>query len=250
MNINKVLQILEEKAPIILSNEFCLKYGAYDNSGIIVGLDKEVTGVLFSLDLTNNAIETAIKSKCNLIVTHHPAIYKGVDVLLESDAVFKAIKNGIGVISMHLNLDGAKNGIDYWFSKGLGAKKEEILMPLSCGGYGRTFSYNKTFKEFVDNYERVFESKKYLIYGDVEDKIESVSSFCGAGFGEEEYALSKNSSLIVSSDIPHHMILKVIESGRKVMVVTHYASEVYGFKKFYESVNIENKVFVTEEIYK
>ena len=146
MKIDKVLQILEEKAPLSISNEFCLKCGAYDNSGIIVDVNEDITGVLFSLDLTNNAIETAIKSNCNLIVTHHPAIYKGVDKLYESDAVFKAIKNGIGVISMHLNLDACKEGIDYWFSKGLGAKKQEVLMKLSNGGYGRTFTYGKTFQ--------------------------------------------------------------------------------------------------------
>ena len=250
MKIIDVLQALEKIAPLSLSNEFCQKYGAYDNSGIIIDTDKDITGVVFSLDLTNKALEKAIELGYNLIVTHHPAIYKGVLSLSENDVVFKAIKNGVGVISMHLNLDGAKNGVDYWFSKGLGATNAEILMELNGGGYGRTFYYGNTLKSFVENYEKTFESKKYFVYGNLDAEIKSVSSFCGAGFGDEEYALSEKSDLIVSADIPHHIILKVVESGRSVMQVTHYASEIYGFKKFYESVELENKAFVTQEIYK
>ena len=250
MKIRNALELLEKHAPLKISYDFINRYGAYDNSGIIVDVEKDITGVVFSLDLTNEAVEKAISLNYNLIVTHHPAIYKGVSNLSTNDVIYKAIKNEIGVISMHLNLDGAPNGIDYWFCKGLGGENAKVLMELDGGGYGRTFNYNGAIKDFVNNYEKTFNSKKYFIYGNENDKITTVSSFCGAGFGDEEYALSEKSDLIVSADIPHHLILKVVESGRRVMQVTHYASEIYGFKKFYDAVDFENKAFITQEIYK
>ena len=249
MNVNGFLNLLEEVAPLNLSKEFCEKYGAYDNSGIIVSVDEEITGVVFALDLTDAVINTAIQKGYNLIVTHHPAIYKGITEIPTSSVIYKAIKNNIGVISMHLNSDGAKYGVDYYLAKGLGAKNEEILMPLTGGGYGRTFTLNKKLCNVVEDYKKEFNSNKVFVYGNLNDNIQTVSSFCGGGFDYYEYSLSEKSQLIVSSDIPHHLILKVVESGRAVMQITHYASEIYGFKKMYEGVNFANKIFVTEEIY-
>ena len=51
-----------------------------------------------------------------------------------------------------------------------------------------------------------------FIYGNEDAKIKKISSFCGAGFSEFEYELSKESDLIISSDVPHHIILKVLEN--------------------------------------
>ena len=250
MKITDVFKILDNYAPLDYSAEFCKKYGAYDNSGIIVNNSSDITGVVFSLDLTVNAINEAEKRGCNLIVTHHPAIYKPINAISESDALYLAINKGIGVISMHLNLDSCNLGTDYYLAKGLGAINEEILMPVFSYGYGRKFEVNKTLNEIVSNYKTEFKSDKVFVYGNLDKKIKTVASFCGAGFGDEEFNLSKTVDLIVSADIPHHMILKAVESGKCVMQITHYASEIYGFKKFYESINIENKTLVIEDIYK
>ena len=74
-----IFGILErEVAPVALSDELCAKYGAYDNSGIILDCGNEVTGAIFCLDLTGSAVEAAQKAGYNLIVTHHPAIFRGI----------------------------------------------------------------------------------------------------------------------------------------------------------------------------
>lgn len=246
MKLDKVLEILEKHAPLSLSHEFCEKYDAYDNSGIIVNSGDDIKGAVFSLDLTLNAVKKAIECGYNLIITHHPAIYKPIKTLNETDALYQAITNKIAVISMHLNLDAAKYGIDYWLAKGLGAEDEKILMPLGEYGYGRIFSVNKTLNRVEADYKNTFNSNKVFVYGDLNKKIQTAASFCGAGFSDYEYALSLDADLIISADIPHHMILKVLESGRNVMQITHYASEIYGFEKFYDSVEIENKTLVKE----
>ena len=129
MKINDIYNILNEYAPIELSNAFCSAINGFDNSGIIASVSDDIKGIVFSLDLTFSAVEMAIKNDCNLILTHHPAIYKPISCLNESDPLLKALNNKIGVISFHLNLDVAKEGIDYYLAKGLGAKDQEILIP-------------------------------------------------------------------------------------------------------------------------
>ena len=78
MKLEQIFEKLEEVAPVALSDEFCRKYKMYDNSGIIIDCKKEITGALFSLDLSFKAIEEAKKRGFNLIVTHHPAIFGGI----------------------------------------------------------------------------------------------------------------------------------------------------------------------------
>ena len=75
MRLSEIYKILDEIAPKALSDEYCAKYGAYDNSGILVDVGEDVTSILFTLDLTNASIAHAKEIGANLIVTHHPVIY-------------------------------------------------------------------------------------------------------------------------------------------------------------------------------
>lgn len=244
MKINEVFKILNEYAPIDLSNKFVEKINGYDNSGIIVDTTDDITGVIFTLDLTKNSVDLAIKNNCNLIFTHHPAIYGGVTNLKNEDALLYAIKNNIAIISFHLNLDVCKNGIDYNLAKGLGAKKQEILISLGSDvGYGRTFIVDKTLEEIVETYKQEFSSNKVMVYGNLDEKVHKMATFCGAGLDESELDLASDSDLVLSADIKHHIILKALESGKKLIEVTHYSSEVYGFNKFYESVKDKLEIF-------
>ena len=235
MKINEIFNILNEYAPIELSNKFVSAINGYDNSGIIAYVNEDITGVLFTLDLTNKAVEMAKNSGCNLIVSHHPAIYKPISSLNENDSLLNAISNKIGVISFHLNLDVAKTGIDYCLANGLGAKSQEILIPLGDNvGYGRKFTINKTLNEIVETYKKEFSSNKIIVYGDLNEKVNKMATFCGAGLDEGEIDLSSDCDLLLSADLKHHIVLKTLALGKKLIEVTHYSSEFYGFKKFYE----------------
>ena len=127
MKPEDMLALLErEAAPVALSDELCAKYGAYDNSGLILDCKEEVSGALFALDLTESVVNEARERGFNLIVTHHPAIYapvKSISVGAGSPtaAVAKCMRAGISVISMHLNFDAAPRGIDGYLAEGLGA---------------------------------------------------------------------------------------------------------------------------------
>jgi dinuclear metal center YbgI/SA1388 family protein len=241
MKITEFVNLLEKYAPLKLSSDFVKEINGYDNSGVIVNLDKDITGVVFSLDLTDIAVDMAIKNGCNLIFTHHPAIYAPINKIDYNSPIYKAINNGIGVVSFHLNLDCAINGIDYYLAKGLGANNQEIMISLGEKvGYGRVFDVKKqSFNCFVESFKLEFNSNKVLAYGNLNDEISSVASFCGSGLDEEVIDKASSVDVLVSSDVKHHLIIKALSQGKKLMVITHYSSEFYGFKRFYENVKDE-----------
>ena len=156
MKTSDVLAAMEKLvAPLTLSEQFCKKYGAYDNSGIILDSGEQVKGILFCLDLTPAAVKKAKSLGCNLIFTHHPAIFGGIKSVIcqpqsPTAALGECMRAGMSVISMHLNFDAAPQGIDYYLMRALGGEKElALLNPLEGGGYGRIYNVQpQTFAEF------------------------------------------------------------------------------------------------------
>ena len=207
MKIRDVYAALDKYAPFKLSNRYCEEENGYDNSGIIIDTDEDITGIVFSLDFSFLAVNKAIELGYNLIITHHPAIYHPIKCV--EGAVALAANNKIGVISCHINLDMAKEGIDYYFAKGLGAKNQEILTKYSdCEGYGRRFFIGKPLKDIVRRAEEEFNTT-VLYYGADDKLINYAASFCGAGlFGDNA---ETKADLLCSADVPHHVILSAVE---------------------------------------
>ncbi len=248
MKVEEFLRFLEnEVAPLKLSADFCAKYGLYDNSGIILNSGEEVSGALFSLDLSEKAVDKAVKLGYKLIVTHHPAIYYGIKNIDETQdssarAIAKCVRNGISVISMHLNFDAAAEGIDYFLMRGLGGEKAAVLASVDGGAYGRAYSVEKaTLQGFVDKIKKEFGTDKVIFYGDANKAVRKVASFCGAGCDDQaiKFAKSERVSALVSSDLKHHEIAELVASGIAVVQMTHYASEAYGFNKIYNKLKEE-----------
>ena len=262
MKLIDFYKILDGVAPKCISDEFCAKYGAYDNSGVLVDTGEDVKKAVFSLDLSGGAIAYAKKVGANLIVTHHPAIYGKIsDVKADTPLGGKlvdCIKNGISVISMHLNLDCADGGIDeslmgaVLLASGTAESAAKINHMLSMGGYGRAYDIkNCTASELAKGLEGVLSSKRTLVYNG-EKKIARVASFCGAGGDEEglRFALKESADVMISSDFKHHVIAAAVEAGLAVIALTHYASENYGYKKYYEKIIGQTEVeceFYTDE---
>ena len=247
-NVNSFFALLDEFAPMSIERTL-LNCGEYDNSGIIVKSHEEVSKVLFSLDLSEAAVRRAKRIGADTVVTHHPAIYHPIKSLSEDDketsALLLAAKFSINVISMHLNLDYAEDGIDANLCKGLGGKEYKILNLIDGKhGYGREFKVeNKTFGEFIKAAKINFGSK-IVAYGKLGEKIDKAASFCGGGSG---YALSAikegatDADAIITSDAPHHVIKEIIEYGKKLVLIPHYAAEEFGFAEFYRKIKEKSK---------
>jgi len=124
-----ICSYFEEIAPLALQE-------SYDNSGLIVGHPEEkVTGILVSLDCTEAVVAEAIQKNCNLIVCHHPIVFSGLKKLNGNNyvekVVIKAIRNQVGILALHTNLDNVFQGVNQVFAAKIGLSNCKILKPIS-----------------------------------------------------------------------------------------------------------------------
>ncbi|MBR1687630.1 MAG: Nif3-like dinuclear metal center hexameric protein [Prevotella sp.] len=118
MKIKEVLGALESVAPLPLQE-------SWDNAGLQLGLtEAEVSGALLCLDVNEAIVDEAIAKGCNLIVSHHPLLFRGLKQISDGDyvqrAVIKAIKSDIVIVSMHTNMDNARGGVNWKIAERLG----------------------------------------------------------------------------------------------------------------------------------
>ncbi len=127
MQIAEILQELERRAPLHLQEK-------YDNAGLITG-DKKwaCTGIICTLDATEEVIAEAIENGCNLVVAHHPILFYGLKKITGKDYVEKAlilaIKNDIALYAIHTNLDNMLDGVNGKIAELLGLKNIQLLSP-------------------------------------------------------------------------------------------------------------------------
>jgi dinuclear metal center YbgI/SA1388 family protein len=109
----------------------------YDNAGLLVGdKNKDVTGVVYCLDSTEDVIQEAIDKNCNLVIAHHPIVFSGLKRFTGSNyvqrTIIKAIKNDVAIYAIHTNLDNVLyQGVNEKICKTLGLEKLKILAPKS-----------------------------------------------------------------------------------------------------------------------
>ena len=127
MKISEIISLIEEIAPISLQEE-------YDNAGMQVGdKNNEATGALLCIDVTEDIVDEAIEKGLNLIISHHPLLFKGLKSITGKNyierVVIKAIKNDISIYSAHTNLDNAHGGVNFKIAEKLNLKNIQILSP-------------------------------------------------------------------------------------------------------------------------
>lgn len=129
MKIRELINHLELTAPLQLQED-------YDNSGLITGdEDQIITNALVSLDCTEAIIEEAIQNNCNLIISHHPILFRGIKKLTGKNyverTIIKAIQNNVAIYAIHTNLDNLlKNGVNSKIASKIGLYNTKILSPL------------------------------------------------------------------------------------------------------------------------
>ncbi len=137
MKIREIIRTLEDFAPLALQDGF-------DNAGLQIGLTEDVdaTGVLLSLDVTEEVVDEAIDRGCNMVVSHHPLLFHPVKSITGDDyvgrVIMKAIRNGIVVYAAHTNLDNAPGGVNHRIASRIGLEDPRWLDPKAGqdGGSG------------------------------------------------------------------------------------------------------------------
>ena len=127
MTVKDITKILEGLAPLAHAEDF-------DNVGLLVGdHNMAVKGILVTLDTLENVVEEAVEKKCNLIVSFHPIIFKGLKKLTGTNyverVVLRAITHNIAIYSMHTALDNSNIGVNAKICEVLGIKDPKILIP-------------------------------------------------------------------------------------------------------------------------
>lgn len=129
MRISQIISLLEDFAPLPLQDGF-------DNAGLQVGdVTNNVTSILLCLDVTEEVVDEAIERGCNLIISHHPLLFKPLRSLTGKTyierCVIKACQNNIAIYSAHTNLDNAYQGVNFRLAEKIGLQNLKVLQPKS-----------------------------------------------------------------------------------------------------------------------
>jgi dinuclear metal center YbgI/SA1388 family protein len=129
MTVKEITQFIESIAPLAFQE-------SYDNAGLIIGrVDDEVSGILITLDITEDVLNEAIAKKLSMVVAHHPIVFGGLkrfnDRNYAERCVAKAIKNDISIYASHTNLDSVFGGVNSKICDKLGVQNCRILSPVS-----------------------------------------------------------------------------------------------------------------------
>ena len=129
MLIKDIISEIEHFAPPALKED-------YDNVGLLVGsATAEATGVLITLDVTEEVVDEAIQNGCNMIVAHHPLIFRGLKNITDKSEtgriVIKAIRNSIAIFAGHTNVDSVLNGVSGKMAQKLRLVNTSVLSPVT-----------------------------------------------------------------------------------------------------------------------
>jgi dinuclear metal center YbgI/SA1388 family protein len=127
MKIKDLISELNKIIPFALQED-------YDNSGLLIGNpDSNISKGIICVDVTEDVINEAISEKCDVIISHHPLIFKGLKKITGINyterIIVKAIKNDIAIIAVHTNVDNYFSGVNYKLAQKIGLKDLQILLP-------------------------------------------------------------------------------------------------------------------------
>ncbi len=235
MNINQVLAALETFAPLPLQE-------SYDNAGLQIGLtgEQDVTGALLCLDVTEDVVDEAIRSGFNLIVSHHPLLFRGLKRISADGSsveriVMKAIRGNIAVISMHTNLDNAPGGVNHKMAEKLGLSDVRFLQPLSRGGYEGgsgvigTLNPQALGVPVAEYVKTVFKAPCALCSEAVKPKeadCVKIALCGGAGSFLLDEAKAAGADYFITGEMHYHEYFEAL-GDIQVIVLGHYETEQY-----------------------
>ena len=229
MKIRQVTGFLESVAPLSLQEE-------YDNSGLIIGNEEaEVLGVLICLDCTEAVLEEAIKKNCNLIIAHHPIIFKGLKKITGRNYVErvaeKAIRNNISVYAIHTNLDNVPVGVNKMICDKLGLTGCKILLPsASRNNFGAgmigTLATPSTEISFLNKVKRVMKAGSLRHTTLLNKKVNKVAVCGGSGSFLLSEAIRQKADVFITADFKYHQFF---DAENKVLIadIGHYESEQF-----------------------
>ena len=246
ITIQKVMDSLEEWAPLSYQE-------GYDNAGLVVGDPKtEIKGVVIALDSTEEVVEEAIHLGANLIIAHHPIVFKGLKKFNGSNyverTVIKAIKNNIAIYACHTNLDAVMTGVNSKICDLLNVKNRSILS-LKQGEDEAGAGMIGDLTEPMDEMEFLEEVKKTFNTGAIKytkllnKKVKKVAVCGGSGSFLLNDAIQKKADVFITSDFKYHQFFDA--DGQLVIAdIGHFESEICTQELIYDYLSEKFTTFV------
>ena len=208
----------------------------WDRPGLMLGNpSQEVTKVLLAVDVTAEVIEQAKQSGCQLLLTHHPMLLRGVhelgELTLKGNLIAKAIKSGLAIFAAHTNADIAQGGVSQSLAQALELRN---LTPLDASsGHGIVGDIDETkLIDFARKIARTIPAtaQGVKVSGNSEKVISRVGLVAGAGDGFLPLASQIGIDLFITSDIRHHPAQDFSEqsklsAGPALIDIAHWAAE-------------------------
>ena len=240
MQCVELMKKLEQLAPVSCACD-------WDNVGLLTGRsDKEVKKVFLAVDATDEVVEEAVRWGADLLLTHHPLIFKPLKKINDQDfigrRILKLIANDISYYAMHTNFDAAPGCMADAAAQKLGLRDRKVLEPSGMMGevsygIGKTGYLNKkmTIREVATLVKERFSLPFLTIYGEdaISDTVDFVGISPGAGGSMISSALKAGVSVLITGDIGHHSGIDAAANHMAVIDAGHYGLE-YLFLDFME----------------
>lgn len=236
LKLSDIICKLEEFAPPVLAEE-------WDNVGLMVGgKNCEIKSAVVVLDVTEKAVNFAIKEKCDLIISHHPFIMPKLPFInfdtKKGELIEMLIKNNICVYSMHTNFDAAVGGVNDELFEKFSLENKEIVGMVRKG----TLKKPMTLKNFIDLTKRILHTKNVVYCGDLEKNVEKIA-LCG-GSGGSFIGHLRDCDVFLTGEAKYHEYQQACETGLCVVSAGHFETEniaLYKIREILEEMKIEIK---------
>ena len=246
MKVKDILGALEEFAPLALQD-------GYDNAGLQIGLaeDAEATGALLCLDVTEDVVDEAVLRGCNLIVSHHPLLFRPVKSITGSDyigrVILKAIQQKVAIYAAHTNLDAAYGGVNFKMAEKLELQNIEWLSPKVSYEYaGETRTAGEGIiaslptpmsqKDFMERVKEIFGLRSLRVNHATKGQISRVALCGGSGAFLIPKAVEQGADAFITGEIGYHRFFGY-EDQLLLMEIGHYESEQYTLELLYQIIS-------------
>ena len=227
VKLNEITEFLTAFAPLEFAEN-------YDNVGLLVGdSNKEVNKIMICLDVDEEVLIDAQDKKCELIISHHPLIFKPLKKLVTSDptsrTIIGLIKNDISLISMHTNFDSVKLGLcDLFLDKIAKTKNRIALEGDENNGLGRIAELEGKAKlaDLISVVKKEYKLNSLRYIGDKDKEITKIAVCNGGGADFIFSAKEMGAQLYISGDIKYHHARFAYENDIALMEVPHYNAEI------------------------
>ena len=214
-----------------------------------VGLtETEVSGALLCLDVNEKIVDEAIQKGCNLVVSHHPLLFRGLKTISDltdvQRTVMKAVQKGVCVISMHTNMDNAKGGVNYKMAEKLGLRDVQFLAPKTVDGVESgsgvvgELPEAQAADDFVLAVKKAFGVECAMCNELLRRPVRKVALCGGAGDFLLDEALKAGADAFITGEMHYHQYFGY-EQQIQICVIGHYQSEQYTAEIFRDIIEKE-----------